>query len=106
MLKTLGRILMIILVTGVLAGGIYLLVERTSLNSSAFSPEARFEGQATGARPAPPEGFDREHGEGEFSLTRGLGEVVVTLVKFGVVTMLVLALQKLLSKTSRTARPA
>ncbi len=109
MLKILGRLSVIILVTVLLAAGLYALVQATSQNSSALAPETRIEGQTTGERPAPPEGFDREggeRGEGEFSLTRGLGGIAVTLVKFGVVTMLVLALQKLLSKTPRTARPA
>jgi hypothetical protein len=107
MLKILGRLSVIILVTVLLAAGLYALVQVTSQSSSALAPGTQIEGQTTGTRPAPPEGFDREGGEkGEFSLTRGLGGVAVTLVKFGVVTMLVLALQKLLSKTPRTVRPA
>lgn len=108
MLKILGRIVVILLVTGLLTGGLYLLVEQTGLGSSDLASETHFEGE----RPARPEGLEGEHaergghGESEFSLSRGLGEVAVTLVKFGVVTMLVLALQKLLSKAPRFARPA
>lgn len=105
MLKILLRTLVILLVTLLVAGGLYLLVENGNASSAAFGPEPQFDNRTTtGERQSPPDGFSGrgEHGgEGEFSLGRGLGGMFGTLLKMGVITLLVLLAQKLLTKTPR-----
>jgi hypothetical protein len=105
MFKTTGQILIILLVAALVAGGLYALVQSSGVNSSAVTPDLRFENQLTGQRQPPPEGF-RERGgdhdgEGEFSLGRGLAGVLGTLLKIGVVTLLVLLVQKMLARSPR-----
>jgi len=107
MFKIIGRILIILLVIGLVTGGLYALIQSSSANSSTAAPDPRFENQPTGQRQAPPGGFRErgDHGgEGEFSLGRGLGGVFGTLLKIGVVTLLVLLVQKLLSKSPRSTQ--
>jgi hypothetical protein len=105
MFKTIGRILIILLVTALVAGGLYALVQSSGANSSATAPEPRFSNQPTGQRQSPPEGFRErggDHGgESEFSLGRGLAGMLGTFLKMSVVTLLVLLVQKMLTKSPR-----
>jgi hypothetical protein len=100
MLKISARILIILFVTALLAGGMYALVQFSGATAAAAGPDPRLDGEQ---RLPPPEGFrerDGERGgEGDFSLGRGLAGVLGTLLKIGVVTLLVLGAQKLLNKT-------
>jgi hypothetical protein len=106
MFKTIGRILIILLVTALVAGGLYALVQSSGVNSSAVTPDLRFENQPTQRQP-PLEGFRErggdQGGEGEFSLGRGLGGTLVTLLKICAVAFIVILVQKVLAKPSRQA---
>ena len=93
-MKTILRIIIILLVAAFVAGGCSLVVNNLSIASGptgeSGQPPATLteDGQSTHPveRPA--------GGEGGASITRGLSEVLVTLVKLTVITIVVLLLQK------------
>ena len=97
-MKTTLRILIIFAITALVAGGIYLLVENTSIvrNLSA-GPEDRRTEFAEGERAGRPEGGERSEGNHRHnqsaSLSGGLAEMGTSLVKIGVITVIVLAIQ-------------
>jgi hypothetical protein len=96
MLKTIGKIIVILLVTAILAGGMYFLVQ----NSATLSrPEG--ERPALDSTTARPERF-REHdgGHNEASLGRGLVGVAGTLLKFSAITAVVLFIKNMLFNRS------
>jgi hypothetical protein len=110
MFKVIGRILTILLVAVIVAGGLYFLVQNGSSNSTAFAPDRQFQvrtiNRTLGGTFAPPDGFREHDSEGNFSFGRGMFEMVGTLLKIGVVALVVIAVQNGLSALSarRTVR--
>jgi hypothetical protein len=118
MLKTIGKVLAILLVAGLLAAGIYALVQNSSLASAGGFPGREFgenrvrpENLNQGASPntpgsptdgsfasRPERGFRGEHEHGEFSLGRGLAGMFGQIIKIAVITGIILLAQKLLSR--------
>jgi len=94
-MKTILNILVVLLVAAIVAGGVFALVENTTLVSSNESghgqPPATLNADGTSAQPM-------RHGEGDgergASFTRGMSELLVTLGKLGAITVIVLLLQK------------
>ena len=95
-MKTILRILVILLIAVSVSGGIYALVENTNLLSSAEAergvPPQITDGDAQ-SMPTRPEGGDEHH---EASLSGGLGEVGVLLAKITGITIVILLVQKAL----------
>jgi hypothetical protein len=98
MFKTIGRIMIILLVAAIVAGGLYALVQNGSASSTAFTPDRQFANRNTTGTSAPPEQFREHESEGGFSLGRGLGGILVTALQIGVITVLVLQAQRVLAK--------
>lgn len=95
-MKTILHILVILLVTAIVAGGVFALVENTTLVSSADEghdqPPAMLNADGTSAQPMERgEGGGGEHGA---SFTRGMSGLLVTLGKLGAITVFILLLQK------------
>jgi hypothetical protein len=101
MFKIIGRILVILLVAVIVAGGLYALVQNGSASSTTLAPDRQFTSRNTNGVSAPPDGSREHESEGEFSLGRGLGGVLGTLLKMGIVTLLVFLVQKMLAKSPR-----
>jgi hypothetical protein len=97
-MKTILRIVVILLVAGIVSSGIYALAGGTSLTSSN---EAGF-GQPpamTGADgQSVPQMREHDGGEGGASIAGGLGGVLVTLAKLTGITLVVLFAQKVFNK--------
>ncbi|HMZ08631.1 MAG TPA: hypothetical protein PK078_13525 [Anaerolineales bacterium] len=97
-MKTILPILVILLITAVVSGGIYALVENTSLLSSSEAehgvPPQMTSADGTSFQPMErPDGGD-DHDAA--SLSRGLGEVGVLLAKITGITLIILTIQKAL----------
>jgi hypothetical protein len=94
-MKTILRIIVILLIAGIVSGGIYALVQNTILTSSMEAehgqPPAMTDADGQTFQP-----LERSEGGDEHvaSLSRGLAGVVGTLVKLTVITIIVLLLQK------------
>jgi hypothetical protein len=101
MFKIIGRILVILLVAALVAGGLYAFVQNGSTSNTAFTPDRQFASRNTTGTSAPPDRFRERESEGEFSLGRGLGGMLVTLLKIGVIAVIVLLAQKALAKNPR-----
>jgi len=97
-MKTVLRIIVILLVGVLVSGALYLIVENTSLLSSVSGfPEGASE---FGERPEMPVGDIDERPEGDLdhhaiSISRGLSEIGVSLAKISGITFLVLLVQGL-----------
>lgn len=92
-MKTIMRILVILLIAVAVSGGVYALVENTSLVSSAEAERGappQMTGTDSESMPARPEGGD-EHSA---SFSRGLSEVGMVLAKLSVITIMILLIQK------------
>lgn len=101
-MKTILKIFAILAVMILVAGGIYLLVENTSIISNS-SGSGEHPELAAGERPEISEGNKRgERGEGdhhsEASLTQGLAETGKVIAKIGLITTFVLGIQFLFNK--------
>ena len=101
-MKTILQILVILLVTAIVAGGVYALVENTTLVSS----DGAGHGQQTTTLDA--DGTFAQamgHGEGGgehgASFTRGMSGLLVTLGKLGAVTVIVLLFQSLITQLQK-----
>lgn len=105
MFKTIGKIIVILLVAALVAGGVYALVQAGSANDTTVSPRDQFKSRETNGTFVPPDGFREHDSEGEFSLGRGLGGLLVTLLKVGVITLIITQLQRVLSKVPRPTIP-
>lgn len=110
-MKTIGRLLILILVIGIVTAGLYFLVENGSSSTAGFDPrfEGGFDGRDGGGLPPgvvqgnrPPRGrFEGDHEGGErgaLSLGRGLVGIFGNLIQIGVITFLVVGLQRLLAR--------
>lgn len=101
-MKTILKILVILLVAGIVAGGIYAVVENTTLLSSILEegrpPSAV---QDTASQSSQP--MERPEGDGEHSasLVRGLTSVLITLAKLTVISIFVLFVPKVFSLPGR-----
>jgi len=109
-MKTILRILTILLIGALVSGGIYLIVQNTTLASATSSAPSfdQMPDTSTGdlsELPARPDG-DSDHNAA--SLSRGLSEVGVALAKLTGITLLVLLIQKGFEqlKKWRVAKPA
>jgi hypothetical protein len=99
-MKTIFQILVILLVSAIAAGGVFSLVENTTLVSSAAAghsqPSLMLNEDGTSTQPM-------EHGKGSgggdehgASFTRGMSELLVTLGKLGAISIIVLLFQSLM----------
>ena len=93
MLKTFGRIILILLVAAVVAGGIYTLVQSGS-STNSFNPEPQFD-RPTQNGSAPPADFNERDARGG-SIFRLVG-VFGTMLEIGAITLAVLFIQSKLS---------
>jgi hypothetical protein len=102
-MKTILRILTILLIGTLVAAGIYLIVQNTTLASDMSSAPSFDQLPATttgdaSQLPTRPEGdFDHDSA----SLSRGLSEVSVSLAKLAGITVIVLLVQFLLARLMR-----
>lgn len=94
-MKTILRILVILMIAIAVSGGVYALVENTSLVSSSDA-EMGQPPQMTSADGTSFQPTERHEGGGEHgaSFTRGLSEVLVTLGELTVITIVIVLLQK------------
>lgn len=126
-MKTLLKVILILLAAGIVAGGFWLVVNNTSLATAGSGQgpgeglgRPNFEGGAMPERfdgRTPPEGFEGQGsgagkgqgpggGEGHSaSLWRGLTEVAGILVKLTIVIAVVLLIQKAVAWISAKRRP-
>jgi hypothetical protein len=103
MIRTIGKILVILLVTALVAGVLYAVVQSGNVSGAADRP--RLEGSTGNNLPTRPEGFREHDGETEASLGRGLGGLLVSLLQIGAITFIVLQIQKALAKSIRQKSP-
>ncbi|HEX9333869.1 MAG TPA: hypothetical protein VF896_18395 [Anaerolineales bacterium] len=94
-MKTILRIITILLVAAVVAGAFFLAVNNSSIASGSNEGGQSFattssNGQFINQPLARPEGSDRDSG----SIARGLSEVLGTLAKLTGITVIVLLVQK------------
>ena len=97
-MKTILRILVILLIAGIVSGGVYALVENTSLMSGAEA-ERGAPPQMTGTDGQTFQPMERPDGGGDrdsASLSRGFGEVGVLLAKITGITVVIVFIQKAL----------
>jgi hypothetical protein len=108
-MKTILRILTILLIGVLVAGGVYLIVQNTSIGSDAGSAPSfdQMPATATGNLSQPPAHSQGNFGHDEASLTRGLSEVLVSLAKLSGITIIVLLIQSVLARLlrRRVAKP-
>lgn len=101
-MKTLLQILVILLVTAIVAGGVFALVENDTLVSSVDAgrgqPPATLNADGTSAQPM---GHGEGGGEHGASFTRGMSGLLVTLGKLGAVTVIVLLFQSLITQLQK-----
>jgi hypothetical protein len=119
MFKIIGRIIVIVLVSSLIAGGLYLIVQRNPSALGIGDRQAGFEGrldrnfehlnngsplsQPSSRSATQPKHFrdgDRDFGGGT-SLGRGLLGIIRNLLVFSVITLLVVGIQKLFSRLNR-----
>ena len=115
MLRIIGRILVILLVSSLIAGGIYLIVQQNHSALGIGDGQPGFEGRlrnnfewidngselpqesiASNARLSHFRGGDHDL-EGGVSIGRGLMGITRNLIVFSLITLLVVAIQKLFS---------
>ena len=101
-MKAILHLVVILLVAVIVAGGVYALVENTTLVSSTESehgmpPTMTNADGTTTQMMERPEGGDHH----EASVTRGLSEVLVTLAKLSGITVVVLLIQSLVAKIQK-----
>ena len=101
MFKIIGRIIVILLVAALVAGGLYALVQNGSTNGTAFASGRQFQSRNTNGTFVSRDQFGERGGEGGFSLGRGLGGTLVTLLEIGAITLIVIQVQKVLAKSPR-----
>jgi len=92
-MKTILRILVILFVAVTVSSGVYALVENTSLvssNEAERGAPSQMTGTDAQSMPARHEGED----ERSASFTRGFGEVLATLAKVSIITVIILFVQK------------
>jgi hypothetical protein len=123
MFKIIGRILIILLVSDLIAGGFFLIVQHNPSALGIGGRQAGFEGRlrrnfeqvnngsvlsqasnGSATRPARFRDGDRDFG-GRVSIGHGLLGVTRNLLVFGSITLLVVSLQKLITRVTRK-RPA
>lgn len=107
-MKTILRILVILLVAVAVSGGVYALVENTSLVSSNEAERGappQMTGTDSQSMPARPEGGEDHHAA---SLSGGLTEVGMALAKLSIITIVILLAQKGIEGIRRktSVRPA
>jgi len=103
MLKTIARILVILLVAALVAGGLYALVQNTGASNPGFAARNRSFAPQTGANGAQQAGGFRERDrEGGASLGRGLGGILISLLQIGVIAFIVVQVRNVLSRSRRS----
>ena len=106
-MKTILRILIIILIGAFVSGGIYLILQNTTLVSAtnsapSFDNMPDMPSEDLSVLPARPEGGDDHHAA---SLSRGLSQISVSLAKLTGITLLVLLIQKAYEQLKRRRVP-
>ena len=101
-MKTILHILVILLATAIVAGGVFALVENTTLVSSDDAghgqPPATLNTDGTSTQPMRHGEGGGEHGA---SFARGMSGLLVTLGKLGAVTVIVLLFQSLITQLQK-----
>lgn len=97
MFQTIGRIVMILLVAAIIAGGLYALVQNSGMNNSGFNPDRQIGTQNT-VGGTQPQQFRENDRNRSASLGRGLGGVLGHMIEIGVITGIVLLVQKTLAQ--------
>ena len=108
-MKIILRILTILLIGTLVAAGIYLIVQNTTLASDVNSAPSlnQLPATTTGNFSLPPTRPEGDFGHNDVSLARGLSEVLVSLTKLFGITIIMLTAQSLLVrlKRRRTVKP-
>lgn len=108
MLKTLGKILAILLVTAVVAGALYFLLRNTAAADPRFpAREGEFGSTPRGEGFRPPD-QNREHrgereGEHGASIDRGLVGVLGTTLQISVIAFVVIQIRRFLTRPRQPA---
>ena len=105
MFKTIARIIVILLIATIVAGGLYALVQHGSTNCTAVAPSRQFQSSGTNGTFVPREQFGDRGGEGRFSLGRGLVGTLVTFLEISVIAFFVIQVQKILAKSPQKTVP-
>lgn len=101
-MKTISRILIILMIGAFVSGALYLTLENTSIASSSDGAPSfdQMPASLTGdlsAPPTRPEGGDHD----SVSLSRGLSEVGASLAKLTGITLFVLLVQKMVEQMKK-----
>lgn len=99
------RILTILTITLLVAGGIYLLIENTSIASSlSTGPESERSSRPKGGEMGSGERSEGDHDHNQrASLAGGLAEMSGSIAKLSVITTIVLAVQFILARFKKRA---
>ena len=105
-MKTIFRTFIILLITGALGWGTYLLIQSSPQTSAAGGFGGERPGFSEGTRPTQPEGFRGEAGEFEgregFGAIGGIISIVGHILLFAAVTFLFAVFGKLIPKKPKT----
>jgi len=102
-LKTIGKIIIILVVAAFVAGGLYLVVQNGSTNSATAFNNQQFQTSGSTSQPQfRPEGGDFDGGHaGNFNLAQGLAGMIGSLMKIVILVTLVLFVQNLIANMKR-----
>jgi hypothetical protein len=105
MTQILGRILLILAIAAIIAGGIYMFVQNSGSSTSNFRSESQFAnpGATTGSQLQQFREHDRF--EGGASIGRGFAGVIGNLLEISVITLLVIILRGWLGSARRVGQP-
>jgi hypothetical protein len=100
--KTIFRILAIFLIGVLVSGGMYLILQNTTLGSEMSGVPNFDQASAADAKLSePPKSRGGESDHHAASLEKGLSEVLVSLAKISAITVIVLFMQSLVARLSR-----
>ena len=106
-MKTILRILTILLIGALVAAGIYLIVQSTTAGTDMDSAPSFDQLPATENLSQPPARLEGDFDHYSVSLTRGLSELSISLAKLAGITIIVLLVQNLagILKKRRVFKP-
>ena len=106
MFRIIGRIILILAVAAIIAGGIYALVQNSSSGTSSdVRPEPQFANQGTTNGSQPQEFREGDRFEGGASIGRGLAGVIGSILKISLITLIVLVVRKWLGRGNKLPQP-
>jgi hypothetical protein len=102
-MKTILRILTILLIGTLVSGGMYLILQNTTIGSDKSGAPSFDQAPATadGDLSQLPARLEGESNRDSASLTRGFSEVLVLLAKLTGITLLVLLVQTMIARLPR-----